>query len=126
MIPNKTIKKLLVANRSEIAIRVFRAASELGITTVGVYAEHDQYSLHRFKADESYLIGVGMGPIQAYGSIEDILDVAMARKVDITTAIQNNLTFSFVDKRVSRRDANCFIGRAQIQSSLVCSHQCLT
>ena len=45
MIPNKTIKKLLVANRSEIAIRVFRAASELGITTVGVYAEHDQYSL---------------------------------------------------------------------------------
>ena len=82
MNPNKTIKKLLVANRSEIAIRVFRAASELGITTVGVYAEHDQYSLHRFKADESYLIGVGMGPIQAYGSIEDILDVAMDRKVD--------------------------------------------
>ena len=82
MNPNKTIKKLLVANRSEIAIRVFRAASELGITTVGVYAEHDQYSLHRFKADESYLIGVGMGPIQAYGSIKDILDVAADRKVD--------------------------------------------
>ena len=82
MIPDKPIKKLLVANRSEIAIRVFRAASELGITTVGVYAEQDQFSLHRFKADESYKIGVGLGPIQAYGAIADILDVAQSSKVD--------------------------------------------
>ena len=79
---DKPIKKLLVANRSEIAIRVFRAASELGITTVGVYAEQDQFSLHRFKADESYKIGVGLGPIQAYGAIADILNVAQSSKVD--------------------------------------------
>ena len=76
------INKLLVANRSEIAIRVFRGASELGITTVAVYAEHDQYSLHRFKADESFLIGAGLGPIQAYNSIKDILTVALDRGVD--------------------------------------------
>ena len=79
---NKPIKKLLVANRSEIAIRIFRAASELGINTVGVYAEHDQYSLHRFKADESYRIGVGLGPIQAYNSIQDMLTVALDSRVD--------------------------------------------
>ncbi len=73
---NTPIRKLLVANRSEIAIRVFRAATELGIRTVGVYAEQDKFSLHRFKADESYRIGSGLGPIQAYGVIEEILDVA--------------------------------------------------
>ncbi len=78
----KPIRKLLVANRSEIAIRVFRAASELGITTVGVFAEQDQYSLHRFKADESYKIGVGLGPIQAYLAVDDILAVARSSKVD--------------------------------------------
>ena len=72
----KPIRKLLVANRSEIAIRVFRAATELGIRTVGVFAEQDKFSLHRFKADESYRIGAGLGPIQAYGAIDDILQVA--------------------------------------------------
>ncbi len=78
----KPINTLLVANRSEIAIRVFRAASELGIRTVGVYAEQDKFSLHRFKADESYQIGTGLGPIQAYGAIRDILNIAVSRKVD--------------------------------------------
>ena len=73
---NKKIKKLLVANRSEIAIRVFRAATELGITTVGIYTEQDRFALHRFKADESYQIGQGLGPIQAYCAIEEILRVA--------------------------------------------------
>ncbi len=53
------ISKILVANRSEIAIRVFRAANELGIKTVAIWAEEDKYSLHRFKADESYPIGRG-------------------------------------------------------------------
>ena len=52
-----TIAKILVANRSEIAIRVFRAANELGLKTVAVWAEEDKYALHRFKADESYQIG---------------------------------------------------------------------
>ena len=71
-----TFKKLLVANRGEIAIRVFRAANELGIRTVAVYAEEDKLSLHRFKADESYRIGEGMGPVKAYLSIEEMIRVA--------------------------------------------------
>jgi len=62
-------RRLLVANRSEIAIRVFRAATELGIATIAVYAEEDKLSLHRFKADESYLIGPehGGGPVKVTG-----------------------------------------------------------
>ena len=59
------IRKILVANRSEIAIRVFRAATELGISTVAVFAEEDKLALHRFKADEAYQIGKGLGPIAA-------------------------------------------------------------
>jgi pyruvate carboxylase len=68
--------KVLVANRGEIAIRVMRAATELGIGTVAVYAEEDKLSLHRFKADESYLIGTGMGPVKAYLSIDEVMRVA--------------------------------------------------
>ncbi len=78
----RTIRRLLVANRSEIAIRVFRAASELGIRTVGVYAEEDRLSLHRFKADEVYRIGEGKGPLEAYLSIDEILRVARLAEVD--------------------------------------------
>jgi pyruvate carboxylase len=74
--------RLLVANRSEIAIRVFRAATELGIRTVAVYAEADRMSLHRFKADEAYPIGEGKGPIEAYLSIDEIMRVARAASVD--------------------------------------------
>ena len=82
------IQKLLVANRSEIAIRIFRAANELGLKTVAVYAEEDKLALHRFKSDEAYLIGKGphletqMGPIESYLSIDEILRVAKAAKVD--------------------------------------------
>lgn len=70
------ITKLLVANRSEIAIRVFRAANELGLKTVAVFAEEDKLALHRFKADEAYQIGRGLGPIEAYLSIPEIIRVA--------------------------------------------------
>jgi len=69
-------KKILVANRGEIAIRVMRAATELGKRTVAVYAEEDKLSLHRFKADEAYRIGAGLGPVQAYLSIPEIIRVA--------------------------------------------------
>ncbi len=78
----KKFKRLLVANRSEIAIRVFRAAAELGITTIAIYPEHDKLSLHRFKADEAYLIGRGMGPIEAYLSIEEVIRVAQTAGAD--------------------------------------------
>ncbi len=79
---SKKIKRLLVANRSEIAIRIFRAATELGIETVAIYSNEDRFALHRFKADESYLVGEGQGPVQAYLGIEDILRVAKEAKVD--------------------------------------------
>ena len=69
-------KKILIANRGEIAIRVLRAANELGKKTVAVYAEEDKLSLHRFKADEAYLIGEGLSPVGAYLSISEIIRVA--------------------------------------------------
>jgi pyruvate carboxylase len=78
----RKITKLLVANRSEIAIRVFRAAAELGIRTVAIYAEEDKLSLHRFKADEAYRVGRGMGPIEAYLSIPEVIRVATEAGVD--------------------------------------------
>ncbi len=78
----KKFKKLLVANRGEIAIRVFRAANELGLRTVAVYAEEDKLSLHRFKSDESYRIGEGMGPVKAYLSIEEMIRVAVEAGCD--------------------------------------------
>ncbi|MCW8842802.1 MAG: ATP-grasp domain-containing protein, partial [Rhodobacteraceae bacterium] len=69
-------KKILIANRGEIAIRVMRAANEMGKRTVAVFAEEDKLSLHRFKADEAYRIGEGMGPVAAYLSIDEIIRVA--------------------------------------------------
>ncbi len=78
----KKFKRLLVANRSEIAIRVFRAAAELGISTIAVYPEHDKLSLHRFKADEAYLIGRGLGPIEAYLAIDEVIRVAQSAGAD--------------------------------------------
>lgn len=78
----KKIKSLLVANRSEIAIRVLRAASEMGIRTVAIFSNEDRFALHRFKADESYLVGAGKKPIQAYLDIEDIIRIAHEAGVD--------------------------------------------
>ena len=72
----------MIANRGEIAIRVMRAAAELSIRTVAVYSQEDRFSLHRTKADESYLIGEGKGPIEAYLDIESIVRVAQAAQVD--------------------------------------------
>ena len=67
------IRTVLVANRGEIAIRIFRACTELGIRTVAVYSQEDALSLHRYKADEAYRIGEGQGPIEAYLDIESII-----------------------------------------------------
>ena len=78
----KKIKRLLIANRSEIAIRVARAAHELGINTIGIYSQEDRFALHRFKTGESYLIGEGKGPIEAYLDIEGIIEVAKETNAD--------------------------------------------
>ncbi len=78
----KKFKKIMAANRGEIAIRIFRACTELGINTVAIYSEQDRLSLHRYKADEAYLIGKGKGPIDAYLSIDEIIDLARKKDVD--------------------------------------------
>lgn len=77
-----SIKSMLVANRGEIAIRAMRAAAELGIRNVAIYATEDRLALHRFKADESYLVGEGLRPIEAYLDIDDILGIALREGVD--------------------------------------------
>ena len=74
--------KLMAANRSEIAIRIFRAATDLGLRTVAVYAQEDRFSIHRFKADEAYQLGKGKGPVAAYLDIEGIIALAKETGVE--------------------------------------------
>ena len=78
----RKINKVLVANRGEIAIRVFRACTELNIRTVAVYSKEDSGSYHRYKADEAYLVGEGKKPIDAYLDIDGIIEIAKERDVD--------------------------------------------
>src|SRR5215469_2948439 len=73
--------KLMAANRSEIAIRIFRAASDLGLRTVAIYAQEDRFGIHRFKADEAYQVAPGKGPVAAYLDIESI--VALAKETGV-------------------------------------------
>jgi len=104
------IKNLLIANRGEIAIRVMRAASELGIRTIAVYSQEDRFSLHRMKADESYLVGAGKGPVEAYLDIADIIRIAREAGAD---AIHPGYGFlsENPDFATACRDANLiFIG----------------
>ncbi len=76
------LNRILVANRGEIAIRVMRAATELGLRTIAIFSEEDRFSLHRSKADEAYLVGKGKSPVDAYLDIEDVLRIAHAAHVD--------------------------------------------
>lgn len=78
----KPIRSVLVANRGEIAIRVFRACTELGIKSIAVYSEQDKMHMHRQKADESYLVGKGLKPVDAYLNIPEIIRVAKENDVD--------------------------------------------
>nr|MDQ3332571.1 pyruvate carboxylase [Planctomycetota bacterium] len=78
----RPIKKLLVANRSEIAIRVFRTATELGLRTVAIYTHEDRYALHRFKADEAYEVGQAGEPLKAYLDVDGIIAIAKQYEVD--------------------------------------------
>ncbi|MBB2918140.1 pyruvate carboxylase [Cupriavidus alkaliphilus] len=78
----RPIQSLLIANRSEIAIRVMRAAAEMNVRTVAIYSKEDRLALHRFKADESYLVGAGKKPLAAYLDIDDILRIARQAGVD--------------------------------------------
>jgi pyruvate carboxylase len=78
----RKIKTLLIANRGEIAIRVMRAANEMGMRTVAIYSQEDRFSLHRMKADESYLVGEGKTPLEAYLDIDDIVRIAREAGAD--------------------------------------------
>lgn len=104
------IKKLLVANRGEIAIRVLRAASELKIRTVAIYTFEDRYSLHRYKADESYIIGKENEPLKPYLDIEEIIRVAKRENVDMIHPgygfLSENVTFA----RRCREEGIIFVG----------------
>src|SRR3954467_4087060 len=80
--PQRKIQRLLAANRSEIAIRVFRSAHELGIRTIAIYAHEDRFALHRFKADEAYRIGTPGEPLRSYLDIDSIVALARERDVD--------------------------------------------
>src|SRR5574344_1399332 len=96
----KKIKTVLVANRGEIAIRVFRACNELGIRTVAIYSKEDTMSLHRNRADEAYLVGAGKGPVEAYLDIEDILRIAKEHDVD---AIHPGYVFLSENSNLAKR-----------------------
>src|SRR5207244_859116 len=76
------IKRLLVANRSEIAIRVFRTAHELGIRTIAIYSHEDRFALHRFKADEAYRVGKKGEPIRAYLDIPGLVALCKQYEID--------------------------------------------
>src|SRR5580698_2521071 len=77
------MQKLLALNRGEIAIRIMRAATELGLRTVAIYSKEDRLSLHRFKADEAWQIGDGLGPVQAYLDVENIVALAKEKGVSL-------------------------------------------
>src|SRR4051794_38404394 len=78
----RPIKKLMAANRSEIAVRIFRAGTELSLRTVAIYAQEDRLCIHRYKADEAYQVGHGKGPVAAYLDIDSIVGVAREKGVD--------------------------------------------
>jgi pyruvate carboxylase len=78
----RPVAKLMAANRSEIAVRVFRAGTELGLRTVGIFAQEDRFCIHRFKADEAYQVGAGKGPVAAYLDIESVIGIAKEKGVD--------------------------------------------
>lgn len=104
------IKKVLVANRGEIAIRIFRACVEIGIQTVGIYTYEDRYSLHRYKADESYQIGEDHEPLKPYLDMEGIIEIAKKNQVD---AIHPGYGFLSENAEFARKCSNndiIFIG----------------
>ena len=104
------IRRLLVANRGEISIRVLRAASEMKVRTIAIYTYEDRYSLHRYKADESYQIGEDNEPLKPYLDIEEIIRVAKENNIDAIHPgygfLSENVTFA----RRCREEGIIFVG----------------
>lgn len=106
----RRINKVLVANRGEIAIRVFRACTELGIRTVAIYSKEDTGSYHRYKADEAYLVGEGKKPIEAYLDIEGIIEIAKTHEVDAIHPGYGFLSENIQFAKRCREEGIIFIG----------------
>lgn len=110
MVDIKPIKKLLVANRGEIAIRILRATSELNIRTVAMFTHEDRFSLHRYKADESYQIGMDDDPLKPYLDIEEIIHLAKEKQVDAIHPGYGFLSENVVFARRCREEGLIFVG----------------
>ena len=106
----KKINSLLIANRGEIAIRIMRAASELGIRTVAVYTFEDRYSLHRYKADEAYQIGKENEPLKPYLDIEGLISLCKSKKIDAIHPGYGFLSENVVLARRCREEGIVFVG----------------
>ena len=104
------MKKLLALNRGEIAIRIFRAANELGLRTVAVYSKEDRLSLHRFKADEAYQIGENKGPVEAYLDADGIVALAVSIGVDAIHPGYGFLSENPVLPRACKKAGIIFVG----------------
>ena len=113
------MKKLLALNRGEIAVRILRAANELSLRTVAVYSQEDRLSLHRFKADEAYLIGKGKGPVEAYLDVDGIVALAVEKEVDAIHPGYGFLSENPALPRACERAGITFVGpSAEILESL--------
>src|SRR5207302_4062628 len=108
--PSSAIRKILVANRGEIAIRVFRSSHELGMRTVAIYSHEDRFALHRFKADEAYRVGRPGEPIRAYLDIAGIIDVARQHEVDAVHPGYGFLSENPAFARACREAGIIFVG----------------
>ena len=106
----KPIRKIMVANRGEIAIRIFRAAAEMGIQTVAIYSQEDRLHLHRYKADEAYLVGAGKTPVGAYLAIDEIVELAVDKGVDAIHPGYGFLSENADFARACRKAGLIFIG----------------
>lgn len=106
----RAFKKLMAANRSEIAVRIFRAGTELGMRTVAVFAHEDRFSIHRYKADEAYTIGRGKGPVAAYLDIQSIVATAQEKAVDAIHPGYGFLSENAEFARACHRAGIVFIG----------------
>ena len=105
-----TAGKLMAANRGEIAIRIFRAATELGLTTVSIFAEEDRFSIHRFKADEAYQLDASKGPVGAYLDVEGIVTLAKQKGVTMIHPGYGFLSENAAFARACEREGITFVG----------------
>ena len=106
------IKKLLIANRGEIAIRILRAAAELNVTTVSVYTHEDRFSPHRYKADEAYQIGADEDPLMPYLDIEGLIETAKVNHVDAIHPGYGFLSENVQFAKRCREEGIIFVGPA--------------